>query len=229
MLYLQKSQHKMNDIISQSFSVTSPGPTPWLYLFGQESCSITFSSIGGGCTVVVQGSSDPTPTTATTITSVGSSGYLTNPASNTSYGGSIVPYALTGIRLYFTSITSGTVSGDLTCSTAIIPSSSGNSTNTYNSVFVDYGGTANPTNLNHATTSFVLLNSNPSRRAFYISNNSSTATCYLGFGFTPTTSYYTYSLAPMASFTPDPITYTGAINAISSVASGNIIVTEITP
>lgn len=78
----------------------------------------------------------------------------------------------------------------------------------------------------HSTTSVVLLAAKSSRRGFTIWNSSSTAIAYVGMGFTPTTTSYSFQLAPGAFFA-GPNNFTGAVNAISSAATGNMLVTEL--
>jgi hypothetical protein len=101
--------------VSAAFSVTATGPTSPLALSGQSVCTVTYTSIGGGSTATVQGAADLVPTYAT-VTTIGTSGVITNPTVNTLFGGAITPQGLTQVRLNFTSVTSGTIAGTITCS-----------------------------------------------------------------------------------------------------------------
>jgi hypothetical protein len=103
--------------VALPFSVTSAVATPWLALSGQSSCSVTYTSVGGGSTATVQGASDGVPTPQT-VTGIGTSGVITNPSLNSSFGGPPSPQALTQIRLSFSAVTSGTIAGTLTCTGA---------------------------------------------------------------------------------------------------------------
>lgn len=125
--------------VSQSFSFIGAGVTPWLPLpGGQNGCTITYTSVGGGSVSSVQGASDTPSTggyTPVTIPTFGTSGTITNPSitstTNPGVSGSIAPYALTAIRLNVTSVSSGNLAGTLTCSGATIPTttSSGGTVN----------------------------------------------------------------------------------------------------
>jgi hypothetical protein len=107
------------------------GTTNWLALTGEGTCSVSFQTVGTGGSFTVQGAAD-TPNAGTftyqTVTGIGTSGVITSPAAGSAYGGSILPQAITYIRLNMTAISSGTYSGSLSCTNAPGGSSSGTTT-----------------------------------------------------------------------------------------------------
>lgn len=105
------------------FSISSATTSQWLQLANQATCAVTFTAVGSGATITVQGASDNVPTPQT-VTGIGTSGVITNPSANSQYGGSIVPQALTYIRLSFSGVT-GTYTGTVTCSGAAAGGGSG--------------------------------------------------------------------------------------------------------
>jgi hypothetical protein len=112
---------QQNSTISQPFTFTAAGQTsPMLVLQGQGSCSVVVDSTGGGVTIVPQ-SSSASPVSASsqwnTATGVGggsitTTGTFTGPITTQTNGG------LTGFRITTTALSSGTVSGTISCSTA---------------------------------------------------------------------------------------------------------------
>ncbi len=126
-------------VVAQTFSIATAsagtsapanaaGTSPWLSLSGQGSCAITFTSTSSGATVYVQGASDsPNAGTQTpqTVTTFGTAGVITSPAAGSAFGANVAQYALTFVRVNVTALSSGSVSGSLTCSTAPLTMASG--------------------------------------------------------------------------------------------------------
>jgi len=75
--------------------------------------------------------------------------------------------------------------------------------------------------------SVTLLASNTSRRQASFVNDSATATAYLKLGATASTSSYTTKMRPGAQYEL-PHRYTGIIDCIWDIASGNMRITELT-
>lgn len=105
---------------SGTFSAT--GTTPWLRLDGASQCAVVLSGTGAGMAITVQGANDVPPTTAITVTTIGTSGALS--ANGTASGG-VAAYALTGIRLNVTAISGGTEAWQITCSVSVSGGSGG--------------------------------------------------------------------------------------------------------
>ncbi|MEH2261037.1 hypothetical protein [Nostoc sp.] len=87
-------------------------------------------------------------------------------------------------------------------------------------------GTSTPTTVASSTTSGIILAANSNRKGATIWNDS-TATLYLEFGATATTSAFTAKLSPSGYFEV-PFHYTGVISGIWSAANGNALVRELT-
>jgi hypothetical protein len=88
--------------------------------------------------------------------------------------------------------------------------------------------TSTITSVAASTSSTTILASNTARRNFYVYNDS-TATMYLAFAATASTTSYTFQLAPQQGYTLDSILYNGALSAVWSSATGNARITELTP
>lgn len=110
-------------LVTFPFSMSGVGVGPSVPLSGQSSCAVVLSNAGTGLTLIPQASSDQGATwvTATTIGSgsIGSIG---------SYVGSIGGLGLTTFRFVVSALSSGTVSGQETCSGAIGPAAAGSGT-----------------------------------------------------------------------------------------------------
>lgn len=79
-----------------------------------------------------------------------------------------------------------------------------------------------------SATSVTLQASNSSRRGLFIVNDSATATLYVAFAASATTSAYTVKLSAGSYYeVPEPL-YTGVVSGIWDVASGNARMTELT-
>lgn len=103
------------------FSFTAAGQrSPILLLNGQGTCSVQVDNTGGGTTLTPQSTSDlgPNPSSAWNTASGVNSGSITTfgtftgPVSSQTNGG------LTGFSIIAASVTSGTVTGKISCSTA---------------------------------------------------------------------------------------------------------------
>lgn len=101
-------------LISVPFSLSAVGAGPAIGLGGQSSCSLALSNAGVGLTLIPQASSDygVTWVTASTVGggSIGAVG---------TYTGNIGGTALTSFRFIISALSSGTVSGQETCSSAL--------------------------------------------------------------------------------------------------------------
>ena len=105
-----------------------------------------------------------------------------------------------------------------------------------NQAKVDAGGLSTKQSATNGTfstaassiTVVTLLASNVNRRGVYITNESASATLYVGFGAGASLTAYTYVVPPYGQITPDPVAYTGIITGIWSAAVGNARITEIT-
>jgi len=101
-------------LVTFPFSMSGVGVGPSVPLSGQSSCAVVLSNAGTGLTLIPQASSDQGATwvTATTIGggSIGAIG---------SYVGGIAGTGLTTFRFIVSALSSGTVSGQETCSGAI--------------------------------------------------------------------------------------------------------------
>ncbi|WP_445629267.1 hypothetical protein [Nostoc sp. DSM 114167] len=86
--------------------------------------------------------------------------------------------------------------------------------------------TSTPTTVDASTTSETILAANSNRKGATIWNDS-TATLYLEFGATATTSAFTAKLNP-SGYYEVPFHYTGVISGIWSAANGNALVRELT-
>ena len=89
------------------------------------------------------------------------------------------------------------------------------------------GGTGTITSVAASVTSVTLHAANASRLGVIITNDS-TATLYIAFAASATTSAYTVKLAPGGVYESDASLYTGIITGIWDSATGNARVTEIT-
>jgi hypothetical protein len=97
------------------------------------------------------------------------------------------------------------------------------------------GGGGGTSSASHSTlsqvaasiTSVSVLSANATRLHFILVNDS-TSVCYVAFGATASSSAYTVRLPAFGSYTSD-VAYTGALSAIWVSATGNLIVTELTP
>ncbi|MEH2124173.1 hypothetical protein [Nostoc sp.] len=87
-------------------------------------------------------------------------------------------------------------------------------------------GTSTPTTVGSSTDSDTILAANSNRKGATIWNNS-TATLYLEFGATATTSAFTAKLLA-GGYYEVPFHYTGVISGIWSAANGNALVRELT-
>lgn len=74
-----------------------------------------------------------------------------------------------------------------------------------------------------------LVAANALRRGLLIHNDSASATLYIKFGATPTTSSYSVKLGPDQQWEMGQPIYTGLITGIWSAAVGNARITELTP
>ena len=87
-------------------------------------------------------------------------------------------------------------------------------------------GTSTPTTVAASTTSVTILTANSNRKGATIWNDS-TATLYLEFGATATTSAFTAKLLA-GGYYEVPFNYTGVISGIWTAANGNALVRELT-
>lgn len=88
-------------------------------------------------------------------------------------------------------------------------------------------GTATLSNVNGSASSVSLLASNSARRAATFFNDS-TATLYLKFGATASTTSYTVQIPTLGYYEVPQPAYTGAIDGIWSAANGAVRISEIT-
>lgn len=89
-------------------------------------------------------------------------------------------------------------------------------------------GTSVLTNVTASISSVILLAANASRRAWYLVNDSAAVLYFtLGAGVTSVSSY-TLQVAPGQQYTPDVITWRGAITGLWSAAIGTARITELT-
>lgn len=88
--------------------------------------------------------------------------------------------------------------------------------------------TAALTNVAASVTSVTLLSANTARCHAVIVNDSTAATLYVKFGATASTSSYTYRLSPGGTLELANPVYTGRVDGIWNVASGNARITEVT-
>jgi len=90
--------------------------------------------------------------------------------------------------------------------------------------------TSTTTSITGTTTDQVLLASNPSRKAFYVMNNSKIASLYIYFGAPASTTVFSVKIGPRLEFVSDQPVYSGDIHGIWDVldAAGKILVTELT-
>jgi hypothetical protein len=101
--------------VSSTFSFTAANQFVVLPLSGQSSCAVTVTSVGGGVTLVPNGSSD-NGTTYTVISGINSGSISATGV----YIAQVASAALTNIQLKATALTSGTVTGTVTCSAAVV-------------------------------------------------------------------------------------------------------------
>jgi hypothetical protein len=107
-------------LITQTFALSSTGPSPTLALTGGQSvCSVVIegSTAFTGLTLVPQAASDgpSKPQTWTTVTTI-NNGSIT--ATGAPAPGSIVGFGLTNFRVNVSAISSGTATGVIACNTA---------------------------------------------------------------------------------------------------------------
>lgn len=137
--------------ITTSFSVNTRGFAVALPLNGQATCSVIVYSAGTGLTMVPLASSDG-GTTNVTVTTI-------NNGAITTFGtfqGNVAPFGLNQFSLNITALTSGTVSGTVTCSPAI-GALSQTGTNSTNITQIGAGGTL-PSTRGLPTTPFQVAN-----------------------------------------------------------------------
>jgi hypothetical protein len=100
-------------------------------------------------------------------------------------------------------------------------------TNTIGVVMDERVSTSTLSNVSGSASSVQLLASTAGRKAAYF-HNDSTATAYVKFGTTASTTSYTVKMAPDSFYEiPQPV-YTGRIDAIWSAANGSMRITELT-
>lgn len=109
----------LGDVPTQgfAFSATTTGVIPLiLNLQGASTCGVTVYSVGGGATIVPQVASDGpvSPQTWVTATTI-NTGSITTIGS---FVGGIATLGITNFRVNITALTSGTVSGFMSCSGA---------------------------------------------------------------------------------------------------------------
>jgi hypothetical protein len=81
-----------------------------------------------------------------------------------------------------------------------------------------------------SSTSTQLLAANANRKGFIVTNVGGNA-CFIGLGFTPTTSSYSFQLNtsfPNDTMKVTDIAFTGVINAIRASGTTNVLITELT-
>lgn len=103
-------------------------------------------------------------------------------------------------------------------------------TNSIGSVVVPQlsSATGTITSVALSLSSVSILASNAARKGFILVNDSTLTNAFVAFAATATTSAYTVKIAAGGSYESGTLSYTGAISAISSLASGNMRVTELT-
>lgn len=84
--------------------------------------------------------------------------------------------------------------------------------------------TAVITSVAGSASSVLLLAANSSRKGFTLYNNS-TATAYVAFAATATTSAFTFKMAPNSLYEKDLVNYTGIISCIWDAVNGAMLVT----
>lgn len=90
-------------------------------LTGQGTCTITFNTVAATGSITVQGAGDAPSAgvqTPTTVTGIGTAGVITNPTANQVFSGTVLPQAVTFIRLNVTALGAGTLSGSMSCTDA---------------------------------------------------------------------------------------------------------------
>lgn len=87
-------------------------------------------------------------------------------------------------------------------------------------------GTSTPTSVSSSTSNTTILAANSNRKGATIWNDS-TATLFIEFGATATSSAYTAKLFA-GGYYEVPFNYTGIISGIWSAANGNALVRELT-
>lgn len=103
-------------LVTLTGSITATGTTAWLPLSGQTACTVVLAGTGTGMTIVPEGASDQPPSTAVTISNIGSGSMSANGAYPSTTG--ISQFALTGIRLNITGFSAGTETYTIACSNA---------------------------------------------------------------------------------------------------------------
>ncbi len=83
------------------------------------------------------------------------------------------------------------------------------------------------TSIVNSITSQTLLTANSSRKGGSIYNDTTIGTAYVKLGTTASTSGFTFKLGPEAFYELPYPAYTGRIDAISTLASGNLLITEL--
>ena len=90
--------------------------------------------------------------------------------------------------------------------------------------------TATLANVSASLSNVTLLASNANRKGAMVFNDSATASLFLKFGATASSTSFTVKLAPGGYFeAPVPVIYTGIIDGIWDIASGSARVTEVSP
>lgn len=107
-------------LVTFPFSLSGVGVGPQIPLSGQSSCAVVLSNAGSGLTLIPQASSDQGATWVTASTIGGGSISAIG-----SYVGAIGGAGLTNFRFIVSALSSGTVSGQETCSGAIGPAATG--------------------------------------------------------------------------------------------------------
>jgi hypothetical protein len=110
-------------LVTFPFSMSGVGVGPAISLSGQSSCAVVLSNAGTGLTLIPQASSDQGATWVTASTIGGGSISTIG-----SYVGNIGGAGLTTFRFIVSALSSGTVSGQETCSGAIGPAALSGST-----------------------------------------------------------------------------------------------------
>lgn len=101
------------------------------------------------------------------------------------------------------------------------------SSNVHDQAVTQGGTTATLSNTSASATS-VTLSSSATARRFWSVFNDSTATCYVKFGTTASTTSFTVRLDPYDFYQMPSNLYTGRVDAIWDSATGTARVTEVT-
>ena len=107
--------------VKQTFTATTTGFGPIIPALGYSSCSIQLDNIGSGMTLKALATSDANPSQSSqwgAATGLGTAGTITTSGI---FVGNIAGQGLTAFTFQITALSSGTVSGSISCSTATAP------------------------------------------------------------------------------------------------------------